>query len=219
MPTWLIMTIGFTAQALFSARILVQWISSEKSKKLESPLAYWVLSVIGSYTMFAYGVLRDDFSIVVGQLVSYYIYLWNLDAKGVWRNLAKVWRVILVATPVVCVGLLARHAGEYVESFFQNEGIPIWLVVFGTLAQLVFALRFVWQWWVSKRSGESIMPVSFWVLSAIGSGSIIIYALFRLDIVLIVGQAFGFAVYLRNIWIGLSAKNKTTTTSTHETAS
>ena len=29
----------------------------------------------------------------------------------------------------------------------------------------------------------------------------------------------GFAVYLRNIWIGLSAKNKTTTTSTHETAS
>ena len=86
----MIMAIGFTAQIFFSLRTLFQWWKSEKAKKVVSPSAYWVLSVIGSYLFFVYGVLRDDFSIVLGQFISYYIYLWNLNAKGVWKRLGLV---------------------------------------------------------------------------------------------------------------------------------
>ena len=74
--------IGFLAQAFFSARILIQWILSERAKRVVSPTAYWVCSLAGSYLLFVYGWLRDDFAIILGQMVSYYIYLWNLNAKG-----------------------------------------------------------------------------------------------------------------------------------------
>lgn len=72
-PTWIVLTLGFSAQLLFSLRTLFQWFRSEKEHKVVSPSAYWVLSVLAAYLMFVYGVLRDDFSIVLGQLISYYV--------------------------------------------------------------------------------------------------------------------------------------------------
>ena len=37
-----IYAIGFLAQAFFSARILIQWILSERAHRVVSPSAYWV---------------------------------------------------------------------------------------------------------------------------------------------------------------------------------
>src|SRR5574344_183090 len=116
----IILAIGFTAQLFFSLRTLFQWWKSEKAKKVVSPSAYWVLSVIGSYLFFVYGILRDDFSIVLGQLISYYIYLWNLNAKGIWKRLGLVLQTILLATPVVAVLLMIQDAQTYVANFFRN---------------------------------------------------------------------------------------------------
>ena len=39
------------------------------------------------YLLCIYGWLRDDFSIIFGQFISYYIYLWNLNEKGIWNKL------------------------------------------------------------------------------------------------------------------------------------
>lgn len=47
--------IGFLAQAFFSARILIQWILSERAKRVVSPTAYWVCSLAGSYLLFEIG--------------------------------------------------------------------------------------------------------------------------------------------------------------------
>ena len=138
----MIMAIGFTAQIFFSLRTLFQWWKSEKAKKVVSPSAYWVLSVIGSYLFFVYGILRDDFSIVLGQLISYYIYLWNLNAKGVWKRLGLVLQTVLLATPVVAVVLMLQNASVYFQNFFRNDNIPFWLVVFGSAGQVIFTLRF-----------------------------------------------------------------------------
>ena len=49
--------IGFTAQMLFSARLLHQWIVTEKAKKVLSPPAFWILSIVGSFLLFIYGLL------------------------------------------------------------------------------------------------------------------------------------------------------------------
>lgn len=205
-PKYLVLALGFTAQIFFSLRTLLQWYQSEKAKKVVSPSAYWVLSVIGSYLFFVYGILRDDFSIVLGQLISYYIYLWNLKAKGVWQNLGPVLRTVLVATPVAAVLLMLRDAGMFIRQFFMNDEIPFWLVIFGSAGQVIFTLRFVYQYIYSYKRHESTLPAGFWAISLLGSGVIIAYGIFRLDPVLILGQSFGFVAYIRNLAIGFKEK-------------
>ena len=64
----MIYVIGFLAQVFFSARILLQWILSERAKKVISPAIFWQLSIVGSYLLFVYGWLRDDFAIILGQI-------------------------------------------------------------------------------------------------------------------------------------------------------
>ena len=73
-----IYVIGLIAQLFFSGRMMVQWILSEKNKEIVSPTLYWVFSLIGSYLLCIYGWLRDDFSIILGQFISFYIYIWNI---------------------------------------------------------------------------------------------------------------------------------------------
>jgi lipid-A-disaccharide synthase-like uncharacterized protein len=46
---------------------------------------------------------------------------------------------------------------------------------------------------------QSILPRVFWWTSLAGAVLLLIYAIFRQDIVLITGQLFGIAVYLRNL--------------------
>lgn len=202
-PEAAVLVIGFTAQVFFSLRTLFQWWKSETARKIVSPSAYWVLSVIGSYLFFIYGVLRDDFSIVLGQLISYYVYLWNLDAKGVWKRIGRVLRVVLLATPAVAVLLMLRDAQVFFRNFFRNDSIPFWLVVFGSAGQVIFTLRFVYQYFYSRSRRESSLPLGFWAISLFGSGVIIAYGVFRRDPVLILGQSFGFVAYIRNLVIGL----------------
>lgn len=75
MNPYLVYAIGFIAQGFFSARILTQWILSERAKKVLSPNIFWIFSLTGSVLLFIYGWLRDDFSIIFGQLITYYIYI------------------------------------------------------------------------------------------------------------------------------------------------
>ena len=46
-PLW-IFTLGLFAQLLFAARMLVQWILSEKNRQVENPTAFWILGLCGS---------------------------------------------------------------------------------------------------------------------------------------------------------------------------
>ncbi len=201
-----IFAIGFLAQLFFSARILYQWIVSEKAGKVLSPPAFWILSIAGSYLLFIYGVLRNDFAIILGQFISYYIYLWNLHMQGRWKKIGAVVRIILLLTPLVATGFMLRDLSGFTETFFNNEKVPLWLLLFGSAGQVIFALRFIYQFLYSAAHHQSVLPVGFWIISLLGSSMIIAYAIFRLDPVLILGQSFGFVAYIRNIMIGY--KNK-----------
>lgn len=194
-----ILAIGFVAQGFFSARILVQWVLSERARRVLSPSTFWILSLAGAYLLCLYGWLRNDFAIVLGQFISYYIYLWNLNAKGIWRKIPQPLRGVLLLTPVVAIALLLGNAQTYIERFLHNEEIPLWLLLFGSAGQVLFTLRFVYQWFFSHRQGESRLPAGFWLISLAGSLSIVTYGLIRQDIVLIVGQSFGIVAYIRNL--------------------
>ena len=67
----MIYIIGYLAQICFSARLLFQWILSEKAKQVVSPSIFWLLSLLGSYVLLFDGWLRDDFAIILGQLIAY----------------------------------------------------------------------------------------------------------------------------------------------------
>lgn len=71
----------------------------------------------------------------------------------------------------------------------------------GFLGQLMFSGRFLVQWIASERKKKSIIPVSFWFLSLSGSFLLLIYAIYKKDIVFTLGQLFGFIVYIRNLLI------------------
>ncbi len=202
----IIYVIGFLAQVFFAARTILQWILSEKAKRVLSPSIYWILSILGSYLFFVYGWLRDDFAIILGQFISYYIYLWNLDEKGLFRKLHVSVRILLIATPVMAVALAINDAQLFIQNFLQNDKIPLWLVIFGSLGQIIFTLRFVYQWFYSMKRKESLLPSGFWIISLIGSSVIVAYGIMRLDPVLILGQSFGFVAYLRNIVIDKKSK-------------
>lgn len=197
-----IYAIGFLAQAFFSARILIQWILSERARRVVSPTAYWVCSIVGSYLLFIYGWLRDDFSIILGQFIAYYIYLWNLDSKGLWHSMPRVFRFVLIATPLVAMAAIGRNAAAFFDAFLCNDDVPAWLLAFGSAGQVIFTLRFVYQWIYSVRHHESTLPAGFWLLSLTGSSMIVAYGIIRLDPVLILGQSVGFVAYARNLFIG-----------------
>ena len=74
---WLI--VGFMGQAWFSARFLVQWVSSERRKRSVVPLAFWYFSVGGGATLLAYAIHRQDPVFIVGQFAGLFIYLRNLQ--------------------------------------------------------------------------------------------------------------------------------------------
>lgn len=190
------------AQGFFSARILVQWIMSERARKVLSPSLFWILSIAGSYLLCLYGWLRQDFAIVLGQFISYYIYLWNLKAKGLWGKMHVVFKAVLLFTPVVALIFAAGDAAAFIDRFFRNEDVPVWLLLFGSAGQLVFTLRFIYQYLYSRRHGESELPAGFWLLSLTGSLTIVSYGIIRHDPVLIVGQSFGLIAYIRNLMIG-----------------
>lgn len=204
MNQYLIFTIGFLAQILFSVRLLIQWIASEKARRIVSPAIFWHLSIIASLMLCIYGWLRNDFVIILGQLISYYIYIWNLKAKNEWEKIPKVMRMTFLFLPVVLILYFISEGDVAIASLFKSEDISVWLMVWGLIGQFTFTLRFVYQWLYSRRVGESQLPLMFWGISALGSSMIILYAVFRNDPVLIIGQATGFVVYIRNIMIGLN---------------
>ena len=72
------MIIGFSGQALFGSRFLVQWIVSEKRHQSTIPLAFWYLSLIGSLLLLSYAIQRKDPVFILGQSFGQVVYIRNL---------------------------------------------------------------------------------------------------------------------------------------------
>lgn len=102
---------------------------------------------------------------------------------------------------------MVKDIPAFVDQFFRNEDIPLGVLIFGSMGQIIFTLRFVYQWLYSRRKNESMLPLGFWLISLSGSLIIVAYALYRRDPVLILGQSTGLIVYCRNIYILKKSKS------------
>jgi lipid-A-disaccharide synthase-like uncharacterized protein len=74
----------------------------------------------------------------------------------------------------------------------------VWVAV-GLSGQLLFTSRMLVQWFTSERSKRSIVPVSFWWMSLVGATMLLVYFIWRRDLVGILGQMTGWIIYVRNL--------------------
>lgn len=198
-----IFAIGFLAQILFSARQLTQWISSERAGKILSPILFWQLSIFASFLLIVYGILRNDLAIIMGQIITYGVYIRNLHYFGFWKKIHILPRLLAYIFPVIAISILLMGETHNLQTVLSNKDISSTLMIWGVVGQIVFTFRFIYQWYYSEKRKQSFLPMGFWIISITGSLMVLSYAIVRKDPVLFVGQLFGFVVYSRNIVLGL----------------
>ncbi|SIO56634.1 Uncharacterized N-terminal domain of lipid-A-disaccharide synthase [Singulisphaera sp. GP187] len=86
-------------------------------------------------------------------------------------------------------------------------GMSLWVKI-GFLGQAAFTARFLVQWVASEKKKASVVPVAFWWLSIIGGLVLLAYAIHNRDPVIIVGQATGLLVYIRNLMLVQRARSR-----------
>ena len=205
-PVWVYL-LGFTGMAIYGLRILIQWYLSEKSHVVESPGIYWVLSSIGAVILYIYGWLRKDFSIIFGESVGYYIYMWNISIMGLYKKVPRIVFIIQALFPVVILALIVKDIPTFTQTFLKNEDVPLLLLIYGVLGQFTYEVRSVYQLVYSYKRKRSVLPMGHWVLAIIGSSMIISYGIIRHDWVLVIGQ-FSVVFSIRNIRIHIAAEKR-----------
>jgi lipid-A-disaccharide synthase-like uncharacterized protein len=191
--------VGWAGQAVFTWRMLHQWWSSEKARRSVLPADFWRWSLIGTALLLVYQLHRMDGVFLAGVLLNGVIYARNLrlatHPRPPGTRSSAPWIAFVVSALGVLALSLALWWGEAPMDW--DQPLP-WLLV-GVLGQAAWSSRFVIQWWVSERCGQSVLPVSFFVLSILGSVLLCAYAVHRLDYVMIAAYAFNPVPYARNL--------------------
>lgn len=202
----LIYLLGFFAQALFGARTVVQWVQSERAGRVVSPTWFWIFSLCGSALFLVYGLIRQDVIILFGQTISFYIYIRNLQLKQVWHKLHQVLRWVIVPLPFVLMLWAWLIAPQRFQNIFTETNFASVALLLGGAGQLLLNFRYVYQWYFSEKAQQSLLPLGFWVISALASLMVVYYGIMNNEPVLLVAQGMGFVVYLRNIWFALRTR-------------
>lgn len=202
----LIYLLGFFAQALFGARTVVQWVQSERAGRVVSPTWFWIFSLCGSALFLVYGLIRQDVIILFGQTISFYIYIRNLQLKQVWNSLHQVLRWVIFPLPFVLMLWAWLIDPQRFQNIFVETNFASAALLLGGAGQLLLNFRYVYQWYFSEKAQQSLLPLGFWVISALASLMVVYYGIMNNEPVLLVAQGMGLVVYLRNIWFALRTR-------------
>lgn len=95
------------------------------------------------------------------------------------------------------------------ENLTRNlQGEATWWTLIGYVGNLVFASRFIVQWYASEKLKQSVIPIQFWYLSIVGSVLSLAYAIHVGKMPIILGFAFPTVVYIRNLMLIAAGKKK-----------
>lgn len=103
-------------------------------------------------------------------------------------------------------GVWANHNAQdfghrvLVRTLNISSTATIGWVLLGLLGQVLFAGRMVVQWLASEKAKQSIVPNAFWWMALGGASMLLIYFVWRKDIVGVIGQSTGWAIYTRNLY-------------------
>ena len=192
--------LGWLGQALFAWRMIHQWWESEKARRSVLPAAFWWWSLAATLPLLVYQLHRGDAVFLAGVLVSGALYVRNLVLLrgGVPPEARKRSPAGSIALGLVLLGGLTLFSWTAGRAFVKWDQPLPWLVI-GFIGQTIWSGRFVLQWWVSERRGESVLPASFFALSIVGAVLLCSYAIFRRDWVMIAAYALNPIPYARNL--------------------
>jgi lipid-A-disaccharide synthase-like uncharacterized protein len=156
--------------------------------------------------MLTYGIFRNDFSIVLGQVLVYSVYIRNLQLKNAWKKMHWIIRMLAIVIPAFYLGWLIFGENYNLSSILKNDNVPLWLLIWGSTGQVIFNMRFFYQWIYSEYRNESVLPLGFWIISMVGSLMIFVYSIPRLDPVLFTAHSLGLLMYTRNILLHYGKK-------------
>ncbi|MCU0369541.1 MAG: lipid-A-disaccharide synthase N-terminal domain-containing protein [Cyclobacteriaceae bacterium] len=196
----LIYGLGFFAQSLFGARTIIQWIKSERAGNVVSPTLFWIFSLCGSFLFLIYGLLRSDFVILFGQTISFYIYIRNLQLKNFWVRIPFALRIVILPLPALLFTTAFIISPDIWKQVLNKADFTDAFILIGSIGQLLLNFRYLYQWYHSEKVQMSILPLGFWIISAVASIMVVIYGIYRHDPVLLVAQGLGLFAYLRNIY-------------------
>jgi lipid-A-disaccharide synthase-like uncharacterized protein len=74
----LLVLFGMIGNLLFTIRMLIQWISSEKNKQSVVPVSFWWLSVVATLVFLIYAYIKQDLPFLLGYLIPLVAYIRNL---------------------------------------------------------------------------------------------------------------------------------------------
>lgn len=89
----------------------------------------------------------------------------------------------------------------------QSSETLVWIII-GFIGQALFSMRFILQWIASERLKRSIIPKAFWYFSLAGGVTLLAYAIHKKDPVFIAGQGLGLVVYIRNLYLIRSGRQR-----------
>ncbi len=181
---------GLVGNALFTARSLVQWISSERMRRSVVPRTFWWLSCIAVCVLITYAYARRDLPMVLGLSATLLPYVRNLRLQYGAPGARSPLRVGVVAA-LFCLLPLTVLAGSQVASG------PVFAL--GLAGNALFHSRFFLQWFQSEVRGESVLTISFWYLSLVGTSLLFVYSLLRADPVFVLSTGFAIVPISRNI--------------------
>lgn len=94
-----------------------------------------------------------------------------------------------------------RNRGGIERVLNVTSWVGLLWVGMGLLGQVLFTGRMVVQWLVSERAKRSTVPPVFWWMSLLGATMLLMYFLWRKDPVGVLGQTFGWFIYIRNLYL------------------
>jgi len=100
---------------------------------------------------------------------------------------------------LVCRDQRSRGVLEVLLNVSSPVGF-VW-VTLGFLGQVLFTGRMLVQWLVSEKQRRSVVPPVFWWMSLCGASMLLVYFVWRRDPIGVLGQATGWFVYVRNLWL------------------
>ncbi len=191
------LVLGALGQALFTARMVVQWWYSRKAGKSVAPPLFWWLSLVGSLFSLFYALFLRDPVFALAPASNLFFYARNLllsspGRRGLPPRLLVFFGVLFGSVLAVTVW------ANYHRPDLVAEVPSFWLAV-GLVGSTLWVARFLLQWILSERKGESHLPLRFWLVSLGGAALLLAYSVFRRNLIFILGYAFPLPLILWNI--------------------
>ncbi len=202
----LLYPLGFIASFFFFARMILQWVASEKRGHSHTPRLFWYLSLCGNALMALHTLVQIQFPICLMQA-----------SNGViaWRHLRPrhpLWHVVcalILSCALICGLFFLQGFWNGSQEWIRTPVMPwaqsnhtevsvLWPVI-GYTGTSLFGMRFFLQWWYIERKKALDLGPLFWWASLIGTVMALSYFIRISDWVNILGYGTGIIPYARNL--------------------